>query len=177
MKKSVLLFSAILLASTVTFAQKKKDNKKADPAVPVAAQPLPAAVKPAPGNAPAATPTQSADGKMKFNTEEHNFGNIPEGPAVSFDFEFENIGAEPIVLSGVQASCGCTTPTWTKDPVLPKRKGKITATYNTQGRPGNFVKTITVNSNVGTKVIKITGNVEKAPDASVPANNGSIMKH
>ena len=174
MKKSILLFTAIVLASTATFAQ-KKNNKNVDPAVPVVAQPT--AVKSAPGNAPAATPTQSADGKMKFNTEEHNFGNIPEGPAVSFDFEFENTGAEPIVLSGVQASCGCTTPTWTKDPVLPKRKGKITATYNTQGRPGNFVKTITVNSNVGTKIIKITGNVEKAPDASVPANNGSIMKH
>jgi hypothetical protein len=177
MKKSILLFGALVFATSVTFAQNKKENKKSEPATPAAAQKLPAEIKPAPGNQPAATPTQSADGKMKFNQDEHNFGNIPEGPAVSFDFEFENTGSEAIVLSGVQASCGCTTPTWTKDPVKPKGKGKITATYNTQGRPGNFVKTITVNSNVGTKVIKITGNVEKAPDASVPANNGSIMKH
>ena len=93
------------------------------------------------------------------------------------DFEFKNIGTEPIILSGVQASCGCTTPTWPKEPILPGKTAKVTATYNTQGRPGNFVKTITINSNVGTKVVKITGNVEKAPDASVPANNNSMMKH
>lgn len=168
MKKSILLFGALVFAASATFAQK---NTKTDPAVPAAVQPVPAATTPAPAA------NQNPDANMKFMTEEHNFGNIPEGPAVSTDFEFKNIGKEPIVLSGVQASCGCTTPTWTKEPVLPGKMGKITATYNTQGRPGNFVKTITINSNVGSKVVKITGNVEKAPDASVPANNGSILKH
>ena len=161
MKKSFLLFGMLALG-TAAFAQKK------DPAAPAAVQAVPAAVTPA---------AQNPDANMKFKTEEHNFGNIPEGPAVGTDFEFTNTGKEPIVLSGVQASCGCTTPTWTKEPVLPGKTGKITATYNNQGRPGYFVKTITINSNVGTKVVKITGNVEKAPDASVPANNGSIMKH
>lgn len=163
MKKSFLLFGMLALG-TIAMAQ----NQKKDPAAPAAAQAVPAAVTPV---------AQNPDANMKFKTEEHNFGNIPEGPAVSTDFEFTNTGKEPIVLSGVQASCGCTTPTWTKEPVLPGKTGKVTATYNTQGRPGNFVKTITINSNVGTKVVKITGNVEKAPDASVPANNGSIMKH
>lgn len=158
MKKTILLFGAAILFAGAAMAQTTKP----------AATPTPA---------PQATPAQNPDTKMKFSNEEHNFGNIPEGPAVSFDFEFKNIGNEPIVLSGVQASCGCTTPTWTKDPVLPGKTGKITATYNTQGRPGNFVKTITVNSNVGTKVLKITGVVEKAPETSVPANNNSMMKH
>ncbi len=166
MKKSILLFGAFVFAASASFAQK---NTKTDPAAPAAVQAMPAATT--------TTTNQNPDANMKFTTEEHNFGTIPEGPAVSTDFEFKNIGKEPIVLTGVQASCGCTTPTWTKEPVLPGKSGKVTATYNTQGRPGNFVKTITINSNVGSKVVKISGNVEKAPDASVPANNGSILKH
>ena len=125
----------------------------------------------------APTADQNPDAHMKFTTEEHNFNTIPEGPAVSFDFDFKNIGKEPIVLSTVQASCGCTTPNWSKEPILPGKSSKITATYNTQGRPGNFTKTITVNSNVGTKILKISGMVEKAPDASVPQNDNSMMKH
>ncbi|MCF8294133.1 MAG: DUF1573 domain-containing protein [Chitinophagaceae bacterium] len=114
---------------------------------------------------------------MKFKNEEHSFGNVPEGPSVSYDFEFTNISKEPIVLSNVQASCGCTTPTWPKEPIAPGKTSKITATYNTQGRPGPFTKTITVTSNVGSKVLKISGTVEKAPESSVPTNNSSIMKH
>lgn len=177
MKKSILLLSAISLFAVSTQAQ-KKNAKPADKAVPAAAAQAPATPTP-----PAAQPqlgttnNQNPDAAMKFSTDEHNFGTVPEGPSVSTDFEFTNIGKEPIVLSGVQASCGCTTPTWTKEPVMPGKKGKITATYSTQGRPGNFVKTITINSNVGTKVVKISGNVEKAPSSSVPADNGSIMKH
>ncbi len=81
------------------------------------------------------------------------------------------------MISSAQASCGCTTPNWSKEPILPGKSSKITATYNTQGRPGNFTKTITVNSNVGTKILKISGMVEKAPDASVPQNDNSMMKH
>jgi hypothetical protein len=114
---------------------------------------------------------------MKFKNEEHSFGNMPEGPSVSYDFEFTNISKEPIVLSNVQASCGCTTPTWPKEPIAPGKSSKITATYSTQGRPGPFTKTITVTSNVGSKVLKISGTVEKAPESSVPTNNSSIMKH
>jgi Protein of unknown function (DUF1573). len=182
MKKLVFALTVLMLTGGVAIAQKsKKKSVEKQPIAPATGN----IVTPAPANqsSPAATPAatpaanQNPDAFMKFVSEEHNFGNIPEGPAVSYDFEFKNIGKEPIVLSGVQASCGCTTPTWTKDPVLPGKSGKITATYNTQGRPGPFTKTITVNSNVGSKVIKITGTVEKAPDSSVPSDKGTIMKH
>lgn len=126
---------------------------------------------------PAPQPVNEVDSKMKFAVEEHDFGVIPEGPAVSFDFEYKNISKEPIILENVQASCGCTTPNWSKEPVLPKKTSKITATYNTQGRPGPFFKTITIKSNAGTKVVKIKGTVEKAPENSVPANDNSMIKH
>lgn len=179
MKKTILLFSAFALMSSQMFAQKKskKDVKKVatTEVKKEVVAPAKATLPVAPAQLP--TATQNADGSMKFNTEEHSFGTIPEGPAVTYDFEFKNIGKEPIVLSGVQASCGCTTPTWTKEPVAPGKTGKVSATYNTQGRPGNFTKTITINSNVGSKVVKITGVVEKAPETSVPANNNSMMKH
>jgi len=184
MKKTIFLLSAFALFSTLTFAQNKKgDSKKVTKSAEKMQNKVvaPAKASPAPAvqSAPVqnTTPNQNPDLSMKFNTEEHVFGTIPEGPAVSYDFEFKNIGKEPIILSGVQASCGCTTPTWTKEPIAPGKSGKVSATYNTQGRPGSFVKTITVNSNVGSKIIKISGNVEKAPESSVPANNNSMMKH
>ncbi|HMN33103.1 MAG TPA: DUF1573 domain-containing protein [Chitinophagaceae bacterium] len=170
MKKSILLLSAFALMSSAIFAQKKNETK-------------PTTVTSTTSTSAASTAASQAvadmnpDKFMKFTTEEHNFNTIPEGAPVSFDFEFKNIGKEPIVLSTVQASCGCTTPNWSKEPILPGKSSKITATYNTQGRPGAFTKTITVNSNVGTKVLKISGTVEKAPDASVPSNDNSMMKH
>ena len=171
MKKSILLFGTFLMIGAAVNAQTKTDR----PTTIQTAAPDPHAGHD--HGAQQAAPTQGADITMKFKTEEHSFGNVPEGPSVSYDFEFKNTGKEPIILSNVQASCGCTTPTWPKEPIAPGKTAKITATYSTQGRPGQINKTITVTSNVGTKVLKISGMVEKAPDASVPANNSTILKH
>ncbi|MBK7762291.1 MAG: DUF1573 domain-containing protein [Bacteroidetes bacterium] len=157
MKKSISLIAVIAMFATTAIAQTTPQTSRAA--------------------SPAQVTNQSAETTLKFKEEEHNFGTIPEGPSVSYDFEFKNTGKEPIVLSNVQASCGCTTPTWPKEPIAPGQSSKITATYSTQGRPGQINKTITVTSNVGTKVLKITGMVEKAPDSSVPSNNNSMMKH
>lgn len=181
MKKSILLFGTLALLSTATYAQKTSSAtttpQKATTTTTTTAPTKAAVTTTTTGAQAAPTADQNPDAHMKFTVEEHNFNTIPEGPAVSFDFDFKNIGKEPIVLTTVQASCGCTTPNWSKEPILPKASSKITATYNTQGRPGPFTKTITVNSNVGTKILKITGTVEKAPDGSVPANDNSMMKH
>ncbi len=112
---------------------------------------------------------------MHFQEDSHNFGTIPEGPGAEVVFRFENKGSEPIILQQVRPSCGCTTPSYSKDPVLPGKTGEIKAIYNTKGRPGGFAKSITVTSNAGTKVLTIKGEVEAAPASSVPAN-GSMMK-
>ncbi len=167
MKKSFILFGTFALLSTTMLAQTNDKQSQAKVTDPHAAHASPQT----------GTSQQNADLSMKFKNEDHSFGNIPEGPAVSYDFEFVNISKEPIVLSNVQASCGCTTPTWPKEPIAPGKSSKITATYSTQGRPGPFTKTITVTSNAGSKVLKISGTVEKAPESSVPTNNNSIMKH
>lgn len=165
MKKVFLLLSAAVLMVGVANAQ--------IPSKPAIEVPSKSEVV----QATQAAQAEDVDSKMKFEFEEHDFGTIPEGPAVSVDFTYTNTSKEPVQLEHVQASCGCTTPNWSKDPVLPGKTSKITATYNTQGRPGNFYKTITVRSTAGTKTLKIKGVVEKAPESSVPANNSSMMKH
>jgi Protein of unknown function (DUF1573) len=111
--------------------------------------------------------------KFKFtNGETHDFGNIAEGPVAEYVFEFKNTGKEPLIIQSASASCGCTTPEWPKEPILPGKKGKITVRYNTQGRPGPFNKTVYISSNAATEKdryeIYIKGTVN-APAAPAPA--------
>lgn len=85
---------------------------------------------------------------IKFNKYVHDFGQIKEELGkVSYVFEFTNTGNADLILNNVQASCGCTTPDWKQPPIAPGKKGVITVTYTTTGRPGPFNKTITVTSN------------------------------
>ncbi len=102
---------------------------------------------------------------FKFDTETFDFGTVKEGDQATHEFKFKNTGKEPLVITNVQASCGCTTPKWSKEPVKPGAEGTITAVYNSNGRPGAFNKQITVTSNgkVPAKVIYIKGNVEPKP--------------
>ena len=102
-----------------------------------------------------------AQGVMQFTADNHDFGNVPEGTMATYEFKFKNTGNQPIVIANVQASCGCTTPDWTKTPVLPGKMGVIKAMYNSAGRPGVFNKTVTVTSNASdpSKVLSIKGSV------------------
>lgn len=96
--------------------------------------------------------------KIKFATTEHDFGNQAQGKPVTYEFEFTNTGKDPLILENVKASCGCTTPTWTKEPVMPGKKGVVSAQYN-MAREGNFTKTITVTTKDGeTVTLFIKGN-------------------
>ena len=105
-----------------------------------------------------------------FAALSHDFGKIKEedGEATTV-FEFVNNGTEPLILSEVRASCGCTTPDWTKEPVAPGAVGFVKATYNAKGRPGMFEKSITVKSNAAegkeSVVLTIKGEVIPAPPA------------
>ncbi|MEP3389412.1 MAG: DUF1573 domain-containing protein [Reichenbachiella sp.] len=87
-------------------------------------------------------------GKLEFIINDHDFGEIKEdgGPAI-YEFEFENTGTAPLVISHVRASCGCTTPGWSKEPVLPGERGFVKAQYNPRNRPGNFRKSLTITTN------------------------------
>ncbi|HBG57210.1 DUF1573 domain-containing protein [Proteiniphilum sp. UBA1028] len=99
---------------------------------------------------------------MDFARTEHNFGTIKEElGAVTTQFEFTNHGKSPLIIQRVSASCGCTTPSYTREPVLPGKKGTISVKYSTVRRPGTFNKTITVYTNVPDTVYVLTikGNV------------------
>lgn len=101
---------------------------------------------------------------VEFEVQEYDFGTIKEEDGrVSHVFEFTNISQSPITVSNVRASCGCTTPAWSRQPVMPGEKGVITATYSAAGRPGRFHKSITVTLNNGvedyTVVLYIKGTV------------------
>lgn len=87
--------------------------------------------------------------EARFTKKEHNFGTIKEEiGAVTTQFEFTNTGKSPLIIQRVSASCGCTTPTYTREPILPGKKGKIDVKYSTVARPGTFNKSITVYTNV-----------------------------
>ena len=89
----------------------------------------------------------TAKAKIVFETLAHDFSTINAGSDGNCVFKFKNEGTAPLILSNVQASCGCTTPVWTKEPIEAGKKGNIKVTYSTAGRPGIFTKTITVYSN------------------------------
>jgi hypothetical protein len=98
--------------------------------------------------------------EIKFSSLEHDYGTVKQGGDGNCVFKFKNIGSEVLILSDVRKSCGCTTPTWSKEPVLPGQSGEIKVGYDTKNI-GQFSKNITVisNANNGTVVLTIKGNV------------------
>ncbi|UZR93804.1 DUF1573 domain-containing protein [Chondrinema litorale] len=112
----------------------------------------------------AATTISLAQGVFSFEELEHNFGDIKEGELAEHVFAFENTGDAPIVIENVRASCGCTTPQWPKEPIMPGESAEIKAVFNSKGRPGNVYKTITITSNASetTKTLKLRGQVIKS---------------
>lgn len=105
---------------------------------------------------------------MTFEKTTHDFEKIKEQNGVAtVKFSFTNKGNAPLVINRVHASCGCTTPTWTKEPILPGKKGHITAAYNPKNRPGKFVKTISVFSNAGSSATTLTIKGEVIPQPAV----------
>ncbi|GAA4320550.1 hypothetical protein GCM10023143_34820 [Compostibacter hankyongensis] len=84
------------------------------------------------------------DGKVKFKEENIDFGTAKLNKPVTVEFTFTNTGKEPLIIQNAQPSCGCTTPDWTKEPVMPGKKGSIKATYNA-ATLGQVNKTVFVN--------------------------------
>ena len=110
-----------------------------------------------------ATPAPSDDKKAEITFEKslHNFGDIHQGDVVTHVFKFKNTGKAPLIISNVLVTCGCTVPVWPKEPIMPGKTGKVTASYNSAGRPGIFNKTVTVinNGEASQIVLAIQGSV------------------
>jgi hypothetical protein len=85
---------------------------------------------------------------LTFINKEHDFGTFRESDGiVSYDFNFSNQGQIPLIIKEVKASCGCTTPSWPHEPILPGKTGSIRVSFNPKNRPGPFSKTVLVSSN------------------------------
>lgn len=101
-------------------------------------------------------------GEVKFNKTVHDYGPIKEEMEVAIsEFELTNTGKSPVIIQRITASCGCTSPTYTREPILPGKKGNIKVAYNTIHRPGTFRKSVRVYTNVPDTVYTLTikGNV------------------
>ncbi|PZD79497.1 DUF1573 domain-containing protein [Mesonia sp. K7] len=110
---------------------------------------------------------------MTFTEDMHDFGTINEGDVVEHTFEFTNTGDAPLVVTDAKGSCGCTVPTWSKDPIAPGEKGEMVVKFNSNGKPNNQMKTvrITANTEAGQESIKIKAFVTpKAGGATATGN-------
>jgi hypothetical protein len=125
MMKKYLLFFILLTISVSSCGQTVEDSKK------------------------------NTDGaEMIFNETDHNFGVIQHKGNGTFEFIFKNTGKAPLIITNVQSSCGCTIPSWDKEPIASKKTGKIVVKYDTE-RIGSFIKSIKVFSNAVNSPVEI----------------------
>lgn len=114
--------------------------------------------------------TAPHEDQLQLKQTEHDFGQIAQGKPVYHSFTIVNTGKEPLKLDNVSASCGCTTPEWSQEPIAPGASAIIKVGYNAAAE-GSFDKAITITYNTNQqKFLKIKGTVWKAPEGSAPAN-------
>jgi hypothetical protein len=95
---------------------------------------------------------QTKPAEFKFDTETHNFGKVALDKPVVYSFTFTNIGDEPLIISKIETTCGCTVGEYTQTPVKKGEKGFVKVTMTPTGVASPFNKAITVSSNARTKV-------------------------
>jgi hypothetical protein len=148
MKKFILLFSATLLVGYMSAQQ--------------------------PEAVPASNPETSGP-VMMLDSDVVDYGNVEFGADPLRKITFKNTGSEPLVISNAKGSCGCTVPTWPREPILPGETGEIEVRYDTK-RPGAINKSIkiTTNESVNTHTVRVVGNVGTAApqEEALPKKDG-----
>lgn len=159
--KTNLIFALAVMIAGSAFAQVPQKQESAKPIIaPSNTMPVqqtkPAA---APATAPAVENKNAPE--FKFNELEHSFGEIKQGDVVNYEFQFTNIGKDPLIISTASGSCGCTVPDWPKAPIKKGEAGNIKVTFNSAGKSGMQDKTVTINSNAKNSphILHIRGNV------------------
>jgi hypothetical protein len=153
MKKLIFTLSLIMLTFIATNAQ-NPDNPPVNP------------------NAP----------EIKFDDVTHDYGTIIQDANGDCEFKFINTGKEPLIITSVTSSCGCTTPYWSKEPILPN-KGDVIKVHYATNRVGVISKQITVISNAKNSptILNIKGNVLQKPVENIPekpkTTNGSPVNN
>ncbi len=104
---------------------------------------------------------------LAFAEDRHEFGDIKQGDKVEHTFTFENTGNEPLLISNVLTTCGCTVPQWPREAIAPGQSGKIFVVFNSTGKRGKQNKIITVLSNASESGTKVT----LSGTVNIPTNN------
>lgn len=95
-----------------------------------------------------------------FYEEQFDFGKVKEGEKVRHAFKFKNLGENPLMISDAKASCGCTVPSFSKEPVLPGKEGEIIVEFNSKGRKGKNHKSVMVFSNADREKVSVSFDAE-----------------
>jgi len=105
------------------------------------------------------SPTVDEPKDIEWKKTSHDFGEIVQGTKAKYTFTFINKGAVPIVINNASASCGCTVPNFSKEPVPAGAQGSVTVIFDSSGKNGNFSKNVTVTTNLGQSILFIKGNI------------------
>lgn len=112
------------------------------------------------------TPVIKTDGPvLTLEKNTHDFGDIYQGDIVEYTFKFTNTGNQPLLITNIQTSCGCTTPQWPRDPIMPGGKGELKVGFNSAGKMNKQTKVLPIISNaVNDASVTFTTNVlDKKP--------------
>jgi hypothetical protein len=94
------------------------------------------------------TPPAKVDGPvLTLEANTHDFGTITQGDVVEKIFKFKNTGNQPLIITNIQTSCGCTTPVWPRDPIPPGGSGEIKVGFNSAGKMNKQTKVLPIISN------------------------------
>ena len=127
MKKLLFLLSIVLVAFTANAQEKNTQEKAAS-------------------NGPVIT----------FEESSKDFGDITQGDKVEHVFKLENTGKAPLVISNVAATCGCTVPSWPKEPIAPGKTAEIKVSFNSAGKMGKQNSVVRIYSNASEPIEKVS---------------------
>ncbi|RMG80659.1 MAG: DUF1573 domain-containing protein [Bacteroidetes bacterium] len=120
--------------------------------------------------------------KIEFEKEVHDFGTLKQYGDATTEFVFKNTGDAPLIITNARGSCGCTVPSWPKEPIKPGESASIKVKYDSK-RVGPINKSVTVQSNAvnePTKILRIKGMIEAAPKENTapvkPATEGAPVE-
>lgn len=164
--KKIALFglSAILLVSMAATKPKPKKTTKA------------AAKTTAKTATPAPVVTSDKAFDIKWDKTTHNFGEIAEGSEVKTTYVLTNMGKEPVIITTHNVECGCTTPEYSKEPIMPGKSANIVVGFNSNGKSGQQNKNVTLTFASGDKAVLNFTCFVGAKAKVDPMQNGSAVK-
>ena len=161
----LMIVSLFAMTSCKNEGEKKADDTRASVSTTAATTAKTNASTPVKPAAPVGPLTS-----VKFEKPEYEFGEVTEGDKVKHTYYFTNTGKEPMIISNAKGSCGCTVPTWPREPIAPGAKGKIDVVFNTarKGKVGGQLQskrvTITANTDPANTYLTIKGKVNRTAE-------------